>query len=106
MTGGSFTWSNNLTPPVLEKLDIILMSKDWEDIFPQAIVKRLPREISDHNPLIVSTGKCDNLPHIQFRFDLTWLKNPDFYTHVEDIWHKPCRAKTALDRIQQKFKTV
>jgi hypothetical protein len=32
------------------------------------------------------------------------LKNPDFYTHVEDIWHKPCRAKTALDRIQQKLK--
>jgi hypothetical protein len=26
MTGGSFTWSNNLTPRVLEKLDRILMS--------------------------------------------------------------------------------
>jgi endonuclease/exonuclease/phosphatase family metal-dependent hydrolase len=50
MTGGLFTWTNNQTPPVLDKLDRILMSKEWEDIFPQAIVKRLPREISDHNP--------------------------------------------------------
>jgi hypothetical protein len=26
-------------------------SKDWEDIFPTVMVRRLPREVSDHNPL-------------------------------------------------------
>jgi hypothetical protein len=26
-------------------------------------MNKLPREISNHNPLIVSTGKNENLPH-------------------------------------------
>ena len=56
MSGGLFTWTNNQDPPTLEKLDRILVSKDWQDSFPRAIVKKLPREISDHNPLIISCG--------------------------------------------------
>lgn len=54
MYGGIYTWFNNQENPTLEKLDKILVSKDWEDLFPTAIVKRLPREVSDHNPLIIS----------------------------------------------------
>ena len=99
MNGGLFTWSNNQDPPMLEKLDRILMTKEWEDIFPQAFVNKLPREVSDHNPLIITTGKCDNLPHIQFKFDLSWLKNPKFSTLVEKIWNKPCKARTTIDKI-------
>lgn len=106
MNGGLFTWSNNQDPPVLEKLDRILMTKEWEDIFPQVFVNKLTREVSDHNQLILATGKCDNLPHIQFKFDLSWLKNPEFFTLVEKIWNKPCRAKTTIDRIQQKLKLI
>jgi endonuclease/exonuclease/phosphatase family metal-dependent hydrolase len=41
--------------PTLEKLDRILASKNWEDIFPNVLVKKLSREISDHNPLIISS---------------------------------------------------
>jgi hypothetical protein len=43
MTGGLYTWSNNQEDPILEKLDTILASKEWEDIFPDTIVKKLPR---------------------------------------------------------------
>ena len=69
--------------PCVKKLDRILMTKEWEDIFPQAMVKKLPREISYHNPLILSSGFCDKVPFVQFKFDLYWLKNPDFYQRVE-----------------------
>jgi hypothetical protein len=31
-------------------LDRILVSKNWEDIFPNSLVRKLPREVSDHNP--------------------------------------------------------
>ena len=37
MTGRLFTWSNNQDDPLPEKLDRILISKDWEDIFPPCI---------------------------------------------------------------------
>jgi hypothetical protein len=87
--------------PVLEKLDNILVTKEWEDIFPQACVNKLPREISDHNPLVLTTRKCDNLPHIQFKCDLCWLKNPEFFVLVEKIWKKPCKAERQLIRFNK-----
>ena len=37
MTGGLYTWSNNQENPILEKLDRILASKEWEDIFPNTM---------------------------------------------------------------------
>lgn len=102
--GGLFTWSNNQENPIMEKLDRILVTKEWEDIFPQDKVCRLRREISDHNPLIISTGDNAGLPFIQFKFDLNWLNNPDLFSLVRQLWNKPCRAKSALDKIQQKLK--
>ena len=90
----------------MEKLDRILISKSWEDIFPLAVVRKLPREISDHNPLIISTGVPRNRTNNQFKFDLSWLKNPEFYSLVDKIWSKPCKAKSALDKIQQKMKLI
>lgn len=104
MSGGMYTWSNNQEWPTLEKMDRYLMSKSWEDCFPLAMVKKLPREIFDHNPLILLTDAQIPSKTIQFKFELSWLQNPDFISHVKKIWDKPCRAKTTLDRIQQKLK--
>lgn len=106
MNGGVFTWSNNQEVPLLEKLDRVLVTKEWEDCFPNAIVKKLPRDISDHNPLILSMGSCNTPRHIQFRFERSWISNPDFLPAVRKIWDKPCNAKTTLDRIQQKLKLI
>ena len=101
---GVFILGPIIRNPTLEKLDRILVSKSWEDFFPHALVRKLPREISDHNPLIVSSGPPKVISHIQFKFDLNWLNNPDFYAMVEKLWNKPCKAKSILDKIQQKLK--
>ena len=104
MSGGVYTWSNNQNPPTLEKLDRILVSNSWEDLFPTAIVTKLPREVSDHNPLILSCGQQKKANPIQFRFETSWLHNADFFDEVKRIWDRPCGAKTPIDRIQQKLK--
>ena len=88
---------HNQENPTLEKLDRILVSKDWEDIFPNTLVKKLPREISDHNPLILYSESYKP-------YELGWVNNPEFIVAVKKIWSKPCRAKTMLDKIQQKLK--
>lgn len=106
MCGGLYTWSNNQDNPIMKKLDRILVTKEWEDAFPRTSVKRLLREISDHNPLILTSDSNSSLPFIQFKFDLSWIKNPDFYPLVEKSWKKPCNDKSALDKIQQKLKLV
>lgn len=56
IAGGKYTWSNNQENPTLEKLDRVLMTREWEIIFPAVNIHKIPREISDHNPLILSTS--------------------------------------------------
>ena len=104
MSGGLYTWSNNQDNPTLEKLDRILVSNGWADLYPQVLVRKLPREVSDHNPLIISSGISKKPFQIQFRFELSWVSHPKFKNEVARIWGKPCNAKSALDRIQQKLK--
>jgi exonuclease III len=55
MSGGQYTWSNSQSGITLEKLDRFLMSSSWEDLFPLASVYNLPREVSDHHPLLLVT---------------------------------------------------
>jgi exonuclease III len=53
---GKFTWSNNQVNSTLEKLDMLLMSRNWELIFPATHVYKVPRGCSDHNPLFLTTS--------------------------------------------------
>jgi hypothetical protein len=53
--GGGYTWSNNQEIPTLEKLDRILVTREWEILFPTAHVYKMARIMCDHNPLILST---------------------------------------------------
>jgi hypothetical protein len=106
LAGGKFTWSNNQNPPTLEKLDRVLISKEWEDIFPTCMVYKLPREISDHNPLILSTNINSPLKHLSFRYELSWAKHPDILHNVQRIWEGTYHADCALSRIQMKLKKI
>lgn len=103
LAGGKFTWSNN-HPIFLVKLDRYLMSKNWETLFPRVQVYKLPREVSHHNPLILSTDSQMPLKHLRFQFELTWIKNPKFIEKVEEIWKDPCHDESALDKIRTKIK--
>ena len=62
MGGGRFTWTNKQRHPTLEKLDRVLMSPDWEDLFPLVAVRKLVRDVSDHNPLLLSTNPIRKNP--------------------------------------------
>jgi hypothetical protein len=69
LSGGGYTWSN----PTLERLDIVLMSKDWETLFPKVCVHKLPRDFSDHNPLIMAT-LCHQNPKVK-KGEMIWLQD-------------------------------
>jgi endonuclease/exonuclease/phosphatase family metal-dependent hydrolase len=66
MTGGLFTWSNN-KKPTLEKLDRVLVSRSWENLFPLAMVHKISRNNSDHNPLIIKLNNEHANPIKEFR---------------------------------------
>lgn len=108
MSGGSFTWSNNQAIPTLEKLDRILISPSWEDLFPLVHVKKLIREMSDHNPLIMDYGIDQKLPPTKrsFRFDIAWLKNEDFLPLVREIWDNHVNSTDPIDVLNIKLKRI
>jgi hypothetical protein len=91
----------------MEKLDIVLVTREWESLFPSVWVYKLPRDMSDHNPLVVDimnhqrVGRND-----EFRFELPWLKQRDFLERVGKLWKVPIGDSIPLDRVLFKLKKV
>jgi hypothetical protein len=52
---------------------MILVTRSWEMLFPTVLVHKIPREYSDHNPLIMVSGNrfffCIKVENS----DLSWL---------------------------------
>jgi hypothetical protein len=106
MHGGKYTWSNKHATPTLEKLDRILMSPDWEDLFPLVSVRKLVRNLSDHNALLLDSGSLPNntAKSRDFRFDISWFQNEEFLPSVADIWNKPVYNTDPIDIFNIKLK--
>jgi len=85
-------------------LDRVLISKDWEDMFPTVFLHKLPRDLSDHTPLILSSDTNQPLRNLSFKLETSWIKHPDFLDKVREIWQKSCFAMSTPDRIQAKLK--
>jgi hypothetical protein len=100
MSDDSYTWSNNKKNPTLIKLDRVLM--EWENHFPLVHIKELPRNMVDHNPLILMTEPDNAIKNQEFHFENEWVSHPDFKDIIKAIWDKACRVRSALDKIQQK----
>jgi hypothetical protein len=74
--GRRFTWfhSNGFT---MSRIDRVLMSEDWLDLWPNPSLWVLPRSISDHCPLVVRYNNVDWGPR-PFRFNNHWLLHKVF----------------------------
>jgi hypothetical protein len=106
ISGGIYTWSNNHSDPTLEKLDRILMSREWELLFPTIKGHKEPRGMSDHNLLIIYTQQISSGGKREFKFDLSWRKQSEFLHKINEIWNEPTRDVVALDRVLFKLKKV
>lgn len=67
------------------------MSLDWEDCFLMVQVKKLVKDLSGHNPLLLDCAvkEFNLLGNKSFRFDIDWLKHDSFLPLARDIWSKP-----------------
>lgn len=107
MAGRQYTWAGPGDNPTFEKLDRILVSTEWEIMFPLATVTPRDRNISDHTPLVLnigaSTHQTQNRP---FKFERGWLIRDGFYDMVANIWQSPCGEATPLDRWRFKIRRL
>jgi len=85
LAGGSYTWSISDDPPVWSRIDRFLVSPDWEDRFPEASQKRLPRLFSDHFPILLECAHSSARSR-PFKFENMWLKVDSFVGLVKQWW--------------------
>jgi hypothetical protein len=92
LSGRRYTWSNNQEDPTFELLDRVLVSLAWEENFPLVTVSTLSRELSDHTPLLITTGELrKNLPI--FRFENCWFGREGLDDLVSQVWRQVYRGK-------------
>ena len=53
LLGRRYTWSNGRDSPTLVKLDRVLCTNDWEEIYVDNVLQSHATEMSDHCPLIL-----------------------------------------------------
>jgi hypothetical protein len=100
MIGRQFTWANSLLEPTFGKLDRVLMDANWESKFPFVSVRALERieGLSDHAPIILTTGTPKPHNNHRFKFELRWLKCEGFNDMVKNIWERPITAWSLIQR--------
>lgn len=99
LNGRQFTWSSEHDDPTYEKLDRILMSNNWEDLFPLSIVSALDRILSDHVPLVLDSGVKLRKDPI-FRFEASWLLRDGIRDIVQIVWSSVPVYLPILDKWQ------
>uniref|UniRef100_A0A453NCE8 Endonuclease/exonuclease/phosphatase domain-containing protein n=1 Tax=Aegilops tauschii subsp. strangulata TaxID=200361 RepID=A0A453NCE8_AEGTS len=82
------------------------MSEDWESLFPLVSVRKLVRELSDHNPLLLSSGEegHEAPKPLEFRFNLAWIKDEKFLPTVAKIWARRVFSSDPIDILNIKLK--
>ncbi|KAK8534695.1 hypothetical protein V6N12_057339 [Hibiscus sabdariffa] len=74
-SGGSFTWLNQRSNEegILEKLDRVLSSLEWNFLFPKAISIIEVVVASDHSPIILLVNEVAKKAKKEFKFESGWL---------------------------------
>ena len=93
--------------PTYEKLDRVLASTEWEQKFPLVTVDALNREISDHTPLLLSTGeRVHRGNQHEFKFELSWFLQKDFFETVTSIFRSVDYGSTPMKKWHNKIRRL
>jgi exonuclease III len=85
--GARYTWTNKQLNPVRSVLDRMLVSTDWEMLFPLCTLTGPTIIGSDHAPLILDSGEDARRRSPRFYFEKGWLERADFGDLVTTKWH-------------------
>ncbi|KAK2383075.1 hypothetical protein QL285_070564 [Trifolium repens] len=82
--GRKFTWYQ-ASGRAMSRIDRILISDEWSHKWGSVALWSLPREVSDHCPIILKYNHEDWGPR-PFRFNNFWLENSKLVEIVESFW--------------------
>jgi exonuclease III len=82
--GRRFTWFHP-SGQAMSRIDRVLVSEEWLDVWGQISVWVLPRDVSDHCTLLLKRNGFGWGPK-PFRFNNAWIEHKDFSKMVDDVW--------------------
>ncbi|KAF8733041.1 hypothetical protein HU200_015400 [Digitaria exilis] len=104
--GRRYTWSNEQNHPTLERLDRVLVTADWDAMFPFSFMQALSSDMSDHAPLHLATNALPQ-PKRRFHFENWWLRVPGHMEAIEHAWCCPAEITNPYSRLDHMLrKTV
>ena len=92
--GYPFTWSNNRldNENTQERLDRVLMTDSWHEMFPRSKSEHLPKRRSDHIPIKILIqqpvvgGQGTGRRRRGFKFEKEWLRDEECREVVQEAW--------------------
>lgn len=69
LVGSKFMRTNKQNRLVMSRIDRFLVNKEWEDHLSEAVQIALPRSLSDHRPIKLSSGSEVDWGPRPFRFE-------------------------------------
>ena len=84
--GGEYTWAGGPGNQRMARLDMFLISDDWEAYFRNVNQSILPKTLSDHFLILLTSGGSLVRGPIPFRFENMWIKAEGFKSLIDDQW--------------------
>ena len=84
------------------------MDTDWESKFPLVSVRALERieGLSDHAPILLTTGMAIPPCKPRFNFELGWLQCEGFHEMVKRIWERPVAGASPIQIWNNKIRAL
>jgi hypothetical protein len=103
--GSKFTWTSGQNDATMTRIDRVLCSNSWEELFPRSHLHAWASTLSDHCPLILQ-GDTAMSKFKGFRFESYLLKLPGFQDVVKEAWDKPLLVTDAVRRLHIKLARI
>jgi len=105
LLGRKYTWSNQQNSPTLVKLDRVLCSADWEQLFPNCLLQSCATDGFDHCPLLL--GLNDVHPRkARFHFEAFWTSLEGFQDVVAAAWASEPASHCPFDTLARNFRAT
>ncbi|KAL2243600.1 UNVERIFIED_CONTAM: hypothetical protein Sindi_0478000 [Sesamum indicum] len=98
-TGSPYTWYSRR---LRQRLDRVLVTDSWMDVFSKTQVTHLELSKSDHRGLLVVAETIVTQKASSFRFQHMWITHPGFLEVVRRNWQYPTIG-SGMVRLQQKL---
>lgn len=87
------------------RLDRVLISVDWDEQFPNAHLRALGTDASDHSPLLLQTNLTQT-SKARFHFELFWPNFDDYIDVVTQAWQRPVAHMDPISRLDTMLRSL